>query len=51
VLRKFDDERDIESASGRWFDDFRIGSCRNDFWGIDEHVWTVVCRRRIEEGA
>jgi SAM-dependent methyltransferase len=47
VLKKFDDERDIESATGQWFDEFRIGSCRNDFWGIDEHVWTVVCRRRI----
>jgi SAM-dependent methyltransferase len=49
VLKKFDDERDIELATGRWFDEFRIGSCRNDFWGIDEHVWTVVCRRRSED--
>ena len=48
VLKKFDDEREIESALGRWFTDFHIGSCRNDFWGIEEHVWTVVCRRRNE---
>ena len=51
VLKKFDDAREIEAAGGQWFDDFRIGSCRNDFWGIDEHVWTVVCRRRIEDGS
>ena len=25
---------------------FAIGSCRNDFWGIEEHVWTVVCRKQ-----
>ncbi len=45
ILRAFDDEQQIESAVGRWFGDFRIGSCRNDFWGIDEHVWTIACRR------
>lgn len=46
VLKKFDDPPDIESALGPWFTDFHIGACRNDFWGIEEHVWTVVCRRR-----
>jgi SAM-dependent methyltransferase len=48
MLKKFDDEREIESTLGRWFTDFHVGACRNDFWGIDEHVWTVVCRRRNE---
>jgi len=51
VLKKFDDEREIESTLGRWFDDFRIGACCNDFWGVEEHVWTIVCRRRIEKDA
>ena len=45
ILRAFDDEQQIEAAVGRWFGDCRIGSCRNDFWGIDEHVWTIACRR------
>jgi len=45
ILRAFDDAQQIESAVGRWFGDCRIGSCRNDFWGIDEHVWTIACRR------
>lgn len=45
VLKKFDSESEIEAALSPAFTDFRIGSCRNDFWGIEEHVWTVVCRR------
>jgi len=27
------------------FNDFSIGVCRNDFWGIEEHVWIVSCKR------
>ena len=46
ILKMFDREHDIELALSEFFEDFRIGSCRNDFWGIEEHVWTVVCRRR-----
>jgi ubiquinone/menaquinone biosynthesis C-methylase UbiE len=45
VLKQFEREQDIESTLAPWFTDCRIGSCRNDFWGIDEHVWTVVCHR------
>jgi ubiquinone/menaquinone biosynthesis C-methylase UbiE len=45
VLKQFEREQDIDSTLAPWFTDFRIGSCRNDFWGIDEHVWIVVCRR------
>ncbi|HTB01906.1 MAG TPA: class I SAM-dependent methyltransferase [Bradyrhizobium sp.] len=46
VLRKFDSEAEIRSALSPAFTDFEIGSCRNDFWGIDEHVWAVVCRKQ-----
>ena len=46
VLKKFDDEEAIAGAVEPWFDDLGVGSCRNDFWGIEEHVWIVVCRRR-----
>jgi SAM-dependent methyltransferase len=45
VLKKFDSETGIEAALSPLFTDFAIGSCRNDFWGIDEHVWIVVCTR------
>jgi SAM-dependent methyltransferase len=46
VLKKFDSEDEIERACAEFFTDLRIGACRNDFWGIEEHVWTVVCHRR-----
>ena len=46
IMRKFDSEEQITAAIGDWFTDLRIGACRNDFWGIDEHVWIVVCHRR-----
>jgi len=45
ILKKFDTESDIEAALAPDFRDFAIGSCQNDFWGIEEHVWTVVCRK------
>lgn len=45
VLKKFDREAEIRQALSPAFTDFEIGSCRNDFWGIDEHVWIVVCRK------
>lgn len=46
ILKKFDTEVDLRTALHEHFADARIGSCRNDFWGIDEHVWTAVCWRR-----
>lgn len=44
VLKKFDAPDEIERALTPMFDDVRIG--RSDWWGIEEHVWIVVCRRR-----
>jgi SAM-dependent methyltransferase len=45
VLKKFDTEAEIRGALSPLFTDFEIGSCRNDFWGIEEHVWIVVCKK------
>lgn len=45
ILKQFESPEKIKQALARDFEDLRIGSCRNDFWGIEEHVWTVVCRR------
>lgn len=47
VLKKFDDETEIESVFSPAFESFSIGSCQNDFWGIEEHVWIVSCRRTV----
>jgi SAM-dependent methyltransferase len=46
IMRKFDTEEEIHAAIGDRFTDLHVGSCRNDFWGIEEHVWIVVCHRR-----
>jgi SAM-dependent methyltransferase len=43
ILKRFDHAADIEAEFSPTFKDFAIGSCRNDFWGIEEHVWIVVC--------
>jgi SAM-dependent methyltransferase len=45
ILKKFDQDSDIEAALSPRFDRFAIGSCRNDFWGIEEHVWIVICHK------
>jgi hypothetical protein len=46
ILKTFDSEADIRQTLSGAFEDFAIGNCRNDFWGIEEHVWICVCRRR-----
>jgi len=45
ILKKFDSAIEIETALSPMFEDFAIGSCCNDFWGIAENVWIVVCAR------
>jgi SAM-dependent methyltransferase len=46
ILKKFDSEAELETALAPFFTDVSVGACRNDFWGIEEHVWIAVCRRR-----
>lgn len=45
ILKKCDSEAEIEQALSQFFTVLQIGSCRNDWWGIEEHVWIVVCSR------
>jgi SAM-dependent methyltransferase len=45
ILKKFDAPDELERSLSPYFEHARIGACRNDFWGIEEHVWTVVCTR------
>jgi len=46
MMKKFDSEDEIRTALDSDFDNLAIGSCRNDFWGVEEHVWIVVCRKK-----
>lgn len=48
ILKCFKDEADLRMALDPHFTELAIGCCRNDFWGIEEYVWTVVCRRASE---
>ena len=45
IMRKFDAASEIEAAIAPFFVDARVGAARNDWWGIDEQVWVVVCNR------
>ena len=45
MLKKFDREGN-RAALSPVFRGLPIGACRNDFWGVEEHVWIVVCRER-----
>lgn len=45
VMKQFEDETSIVRALSPLFGNIRIGSARNDWWGIDEQVWIVVCER------
>ena len=46
IFRVFDSEKDIRKTLGPFFRDIRIGSCDDDYWGIRQKVWIVVCRRK-----
>jgi SAM-dependent methyltransferase len=50
ILRAFADEEEILNAFDQSFADFAIGKCHNDFWGIEEHVWTASCFRARANG-
>ncbi len=45
ILKKFDSEAEIVAALAPRFENFAVGSWQNDFWGIEEHSWIVVCTR------
>jgi SAM-dependent methyltransferase len=45
VMRMFAGEAEIEAAIAPFFANARVGTARNDWWGIDEQMWIVVCNR------
>ena len=46
ILKYFVDPAQIQAELGDTFTDFRIGHCQNNWWGIDEYAWTIVCRKK-----
>lgn len=46
ILKCFRSSEEIETELANDFEDFRIGTVQNNWWGIQEDAWTVVCYRR-----
>ena len=45
-LQGFSDNAQIESYLSRWFTNFSFGFADNDYYGISERVFWVVCQKR-----
>lgn len=45
IFRVFSDRDEIERAFTPWFRDFRVGFTDDDFWGLRQRMWIVVCTR------
>jgi ubiquinone/menaquinone biosynthesis C-methylase UbiE len=46
IFRVFENEKDIRESLGKYFHDIQIGYCDDMYWGINQKVWVVVCRRQ-----
>jgi SAM-dependent methyltransferase len=46
VFRAFKSSNEILNTFDKQFEDIRIGFCDDDFFGIRQKVWTVVCKKR-----
>jgi SAM-dependent methyltransferase len=49
-LHAFDDSREIEEYFSAYFSNFSFGFADNDFYGISERVFWVVCQKRGTDG-
>jgi SAM-dependent methyltransferase len=47
IFKAFKNQNEIMKTLGAYFEDIRIGFCDDDFWGIHQKVWIVVCKKRI----
>ncbi len=46
IFRVFQSKEDIVRTLSPAFEDFVIGRCNDDFFGLQQNVWIVVCSRR-----
>ena len=44
-LRAFRSFEEIAEVMGVWFENFSIGQAHNNYYGIDENVYWVVCQK------
>lgn len=45
IFRAFESKNEIIETLGKYFGDFSIGFCDDDFYGIHQKVWIVVCKK------
>lgn len=45
-LQAFSTQGQIEDSLSPWFESFSFGSADNDYFGVDEKVFWIVCKRR-----
>jgi ubiquinone/menaquinone biosynthesis C-methylase UbiE len=46
VFRVFESKQEIEDTFSPYFEKFVIGGCDDDYFGIQQNVWILVCSRR-----
>jgi SAM-dependent methyltransferase len=46
IIRCFQDAREIEDVFSPHFSDFRIGFTDDEYWGLRQRVWILICRAR-----
>jgi ubiquinone/menaquinone biosynthesis C-methylase UbiE len=46
IFRVFETKYDIEETFSPYFEQIIIGSCEDDFFGIQQNIWTVICLKK-----
>ena len=49
VFRAFESREEVISEFESRFDDICVGFCDDDFFGVRQKVWTVVCKKRASK--
>jgi len=45
IFRVFNSKQEIIHTFSPYFESFVIGSCQDDYFGIQQNVWTLICKR------
>ena len=45
IIKYFTSESEILKYLKPYSNKVKIGKCFNDWWGLNEHSWTVICSK------
>ncbi len=48
IFRVFEDKEEIVSCFSKYFENFSLGACDDEYFGIQQNVWIVVCTKKNE---